>query len=346
MTKLFLPLIIFMLILTGCEGPAGSLGGLFKIQPTTTPTPVSYPLTSQPVSAAAPNDVNSYRASLIIEFDGLKQQERLTGSIESLTEIDRRAAMHHYYAKNNGITELFQTGDYVFLKKPGEPTWQMWPVSEKTNTDDPLPGLPGWEQLLILPKTVQSPPQPQTLNNLNVQYYTFTEQDLMDLPDLVVQKAQGEVWLSVPGNIVMQYTISATLKYVSPPPQAHLFDQGHLHVGYSVADVNQPLAITPPKADVIFTKTPFEALPRLPDATITTIFPTLIEYTSAQSPISATIFYRNELLDQDWEEANADIFNEKAQMSFVKADERLSVIILPREDTSQTKIGLSLSASP
>jgi len=345
-----LTILLLSLTLTGCANVSGSLSDMLGLEPTITPTPVRYPLDARLVSAAASDNITSYRVNLIAEFDGLKQQEIVTGSLESLIEIDRDDATRHYYTKINGppplvggITEVFQTDSRIFLKEPDKATWQMWSVADQAET--PPANFPRWENLLLLPESVLTPPQPQTLNEQSVEHYTFTAADL-DRPDIVVQKTQGDVWLSVPDKIVRQYAISTTLKYITPPAKAYLFDQGQLQLRYTVSEVNQPLTITPPDVEAIFAGTPFAALPRLPDATINAIFPGLIEYSSAQSPISATIFYRDELLTQDWEETNADIFNEKANMSFSKADDRLSVVIIPRENGGPTQIGLSLPDAP
>jgi hypothetical protein len=87
-------------------------------------------------------------------------------------------------------------------------------------------------------------------------------------------------------------------------------------------------------------------VPYLPDAEITAVFPKLIEYTSAISSISATLFYRDELAALEWQERGSTIFAEKANLSFSKDDYTLMIIITPGEDKGRIKVVLNLEAKP
>jgi hypothetical protein len=202
-------------------------------------------------------------------------------------------------------------------------------------------GLFELDQLIILPLTVSTPPQSETLNELSVQHYSFTGSDL-PRSNLIFDKAQGDLWIASHGNFLIQYIISATLRTAPPIPQAHLLDQGQLTLHYSLTDLNTDLTINPPAISAMLRDNQLDHLPRLPDAEITSIFPTLIEYTSVISPISATLYYRDELTAQEWTENNAEIFNEKTRLIYSKEDQRLDVIITPTKDPTKVKVVLNL----
>ena len=111
---------------------------------------------------------------------------------------------------------------------------------------------------------------------------------------------------------------------------------------YSLTDINTDLTINPPSISTMLRDNQLDHLPRLPDAEISSIFPTLIEYTSVISPISATLYYRDELTAQEWTENNAEIFNEKTRLIYSKEDQRLDVIITPTADPDKVKVVLNL----
>ena len=170
----------------------------------------------------------------------------------------------------------------------------------------------------------QTAPLPETLNGLNVQRYHFTQEDLAD-PSFGYKQAAGDVWVSTDSNNVVQYIISATLTTLPPLPNAHLMDEGQLTLRYTLSDINADVTITPPEQPGNNVLT---LLPLLPDARLDAVFPALIEYTSAISPVSATLFYQEQLVNAGWTEETTTFFNEKARLSFSKDDEKISFLWL------------------
>ena len=83
------------------------------------------------------------------------------------------------------------------------------------------------------------------------------------------------------------------------------------------------------------------ALPQLPDAQIVTAFPSLLEYTSAISPVSATLFYQNELAELGWTQVLTTVFEEKAQLAFNKNGQTATILINP-DQNKNVKVVLSL----
>lgn len=326
------------------------LSSLWSGAPTATPTSIRYAL--NPTAAQAGLDeLNSYRTSLQVEFDGSRNGQAVAGRIESVTELTQSPQTIHRYLKTevisptaqlaNGVSEYFKTESRLYLKKAGEDTWLVLTEGQSSATPPTAAGL-GWlelDPLLVIPPTVATPPQPETLDQLGVEHYRFTENDLPD-NDIIFEQAQGEVWLATHGQLVLRYTLSATVNIPTPLPNAHLLDRGHLTLEYALTGVNGELTITPPEFESILAQNQLDRLPRLPAAQISSIFPTMLEYTSVISPISATLFYRDQLTAQEWTENGAEIFNEKSRLSYAKDGEVITILVTPGNKPDQVRVVL------
>lgn len=314
--------------------------------PGITPTPV------QPISLdlASINEgldqLRSYRASLIVEFEGSRAGQPIQGRLESLTEVVRQPPALRHYLKvtkpitsltllSPGVSEFYRLGDKVYAKKGDNGYWF-------TFTDSAVaPGQLGFfelARLITLPPQVTQPPRPELLNGQKVQRYSFTAADLSD-PTLVFEQAEGDLWLADPGPYLAQYVISATLRQATPNPTAHLIDQGRMKVRYTLADANSNIKITLP--DQALTG-PLTALPRPPDARIVSIFPAFIEYTSAITPAGAAQFYRDQLAAQQWTEQRAELYNEKGRLIFAKGNQTMTILITPADEKGRVQVLVEL----
>jgi hypothetical protein len=331
-------------------GPASNFWPL--AEPTPTPTPVQF--TIGPASATTGlSDLSSYRANLIVEFDGSLGGKPVAGKVESLAEVRQQQPARYLYLKNEtftpateltaGVAELFETENVLVARKPGEDGWLAF-RSGDGQSEWPSPnelGLLELSRFILLPPTVSTPPRIETLNGRSTEHYTFSEADLAP-SNIVPGRAEGELWLAKPGGFLIQYVISASLRLQPPLPDPHLFDEGQLTLRYALTDIDQELAITPPDFDVILTRNQLAQLPRLPDAQIATIFPTLVEYTSVISPISATLFYRDQLADLEWTENSAEIFEEKSRLRYTREGQSVTVLITPGDAPGQVSVVLDL----
>ncbi len=342
-------LLIATLIILACGLNTNPLDNLWPAseaspQPTSTAQPYTLGVTSVNNGLS---ELRSYRASLAVDFTGTRNGQPTAGQIESLTEVTRQPPALHQYLQADmitpttriaaGVSEFFRVEDKVYVKRAENGAWLALTngqVSPETLDFFAL------ERLITLPWAVSNPPRLETLHGLNVQHYTFSETDLI-VPNIIFEQAQGDLWLATPGNYLVQYVLSATLRIIIPDPKAHIFDQGQLTLRYTLTDINADFTITPP-VDALTAHDTFNHLPRLPDAEVISVFPTLIEYTSAISAISATLFYRDQLSALDWTEDQATIFNEKARLTFSKADQTLTIIITPADERDRIKVVLGL----
>jgi len=340
------------LITLACGLDSGLLGRLgasgASSQPTLTPAQYRLVLES---AGAGLEELDSYRANLVAKFDGRRGDQPAAGQIESLTEVTRQPAALHQYVKAdlitptqrlaNGVAEYIRVEDTVYVKKTDQPGWLTLTASDNSPADF---GLPALEQLIILPAAVANPPQFETLQEMSVQHYRFDESDLAG-PDIIFEQAQGDLWLATHGNFLMQYVISASVRIILPSPQADIFDEGQLNLRYTLTDINREVAIGPP-SEAEAGPDALGQLPRLPDARLISALPTLIEYTSAISSISATLFYRDQLTAGEWTENQAEIFDEKSFLTYSRQGESLTILIIPAGDPGKIKVVLDLKNGP
>jgi hypothetical protein len=352
--RLYLFGLFILIITTGCTPGVTQLLGR---RPAATEAALPAATTETRLPIAPPtlesrlDQLNSYRTQLILDFEGTRIGQPASGHIEALTEVNRKAAARHHLLTiagpipnvPTGRFEFFQFDRQLHLFKPDETVqFEIAPNQQLS------PGELGFlepDKWAVLPLTTTHPPQPSTLNGHDVQRYTFTEADLKD-PHLSFSQAQGELWLATPENYIVQYVISATVKTVTPLPGAHFLDEGHLNLRYSLIDVNADITIEPPAVLTDTNSANLASIPRLPDAQIVSFFPALIEYTSAISSISATLFYRDELSALDWAESSSTIFNEKSNLVFDKEGQTLTIIIVPAGQPDKIKVLLDLKPSP
>jgi hypothetical protein len=302
--------------------------------PSPTPTPVTI---SSTLINSGLDQLDSYRANLTLDFSGTLVAEPDRGHIETLTEVTRQPAARHRYLNVtgnapldkivSGVSEFYQVDTEIYLRRADEGHWSQFSIEnsgpEQLNFLEP-------ERLMVLPTTVTSPPQTETLYGLPVEHYHFNEADLTG-SQFIFTAAQGELWVAIPGDYLVQYTLTATLTAPLLEPKAHFFDEGTMTLHYTLADINSDFTITPPD-NLLDSSHPLSNLPRPADAQILSLFPTLLEYTTTISPISATLFYRSQLPDLAWQEDAITVFNEKANLSFSKEEQTLAIIISPLAD--------------
>jgi hypothetical protein len=352
----WLILTIATLALLACGLDSASvreLSSLWFGAPTATPTPVRYALNLASAQAGLA-ELSSYRASLQVEFDGSRNGQPAAGRIESVTGLAQSPPTIHRFLKTevitptaqlaNGVSEYFETESRRYLKKAGEDTWLVLTRGQEVAGSLAVTDL-GWpelEQLIVIPPTVITPPQLETLDGLGAVHYRFNENDLPDA-NIIFEQAQGEAWLATHGQLLLRYTLSATITIPTPLPNAHLLDRGRLRLEYALTGVNGELTVTPPELETILAQNQLDRLPRLPEAQISSIFPTMLEYTSVISPISATLFYRDQLAAQEWTENSADIFNEKSRLSYTKNEEALTILITPGETSDRVNVVLEVN---
>jgi hypothetical protein len=141
-------LIILAIVITGVACGRVEISSLLGLSPATSSQEAQPTVADE--ATAAPNgekrftvgpnsassgldQLTSYRANLILDFEGTRSGEPTAGHIESLTEVNRpQAALHQYlnidatipqarYAP--GVSEFFQVDNKVYTKSAEEQFW-------------------------------------------------------------------------------------------------------------------------------------------------------------------------------------------------------------------------------
>lgn len=282
--------------------------------------------------------LDSYRAVFEIDFDGYRAEQPVSGRVVlTRTVVVAEAALHQAQqvttiAGNPPLypqVEYFKIGETVFVQRGQEQFQVEAAAPEKFGQYD----VAAW---FGLPKRVNTAPQFGKMGAVNGQEYIFDEADLAD-SRLKFDAAQGQMWVNTAGNFVMDYVLTATIRADSPPAGAYLLDEGTVSLRYRVLETDSGLTIDPPPVGA---KNMLVSLPQLPDSRLTIVFPAYVELTSPTSPISATLFYQDELPAQSWKTRTSAIFREKAALTFEKNGQSLSLLILPAAESGRTKVVL------
>lgn len=334
------------LALTACSLSAASL---LTTAPPPQPSPTSVTLFKLPVTSAASglDTLNSYQVTTTLAFEGQRNGQTAAGTVEQTTQVDRPAALLRQVQTINAVipnrknsanhTEFVSTGNAVLIRQDEAAFWFEPKPGQQISGQEF--GLLPLDSLLVLPQAVATAPRFDQLAGVNVQQYQFSEKDLAS-PELAFDRAEGTAWLTTPGNIVVQYQISGTVHALNPNAGAHLFEQAHLQLHYRLTLEPPPAATLPAPGEII--PPTLAQLPRLPDARLTAVYPTLLEYRSVISPVSATLYFHNSLPPLGWTEAISSVFNEKARLAYDRANERVSILITPAETPPQIKVVVEL----
>lgn len=318
--------------------------GLGADESVTTPQMTPYPLALEAISSQL-NQFDSYEVEYILDFDGTRSGQTASGEITSQMAVDQQAEMLQVsiiVAGNvpnveykGSVSKFFRIDNKVYLQQLGQVTWfEQMPGTEISPQDV---GFFDLSRLVALPRTSSNPTETVSIDGATVTKINFTEQDLND-PNIIFERASGTIWFAKPENIVRKYELSATLRFLTPVPQAHILDEGWVNLSYELTDLNSNLEITPPYDSH---QSLLASLPRPDDAEITAVYPTLLEYTSAISPVSATLFYQNELTPLGWTQVITTVFEEKARLAFTKDDQTATILINP-DQSDRVKLVLSL----
>ena len=219
------------------------------ISPVPTPTPVRYSIGPNSIQDNLAG-LQSYRTQLTVDFSGKRNRDAVQGNIEASREVTQEPEARHYTFRLEGhlpqfppgLSEYYRFGDQIYLKKAGDTLWSQF---SGVGTTPASMGFLDLEKFMVLPPTVVTPPFTETLNGLPVTRYSFTETDLSD-PDMIFDRAQGEVWVATPGDYVVKYVLSTTQRVTLPGPTTHLFDEGQLILHYEMSDVGGDFTIVPP----------------------------------------------------------------------------------------------------
>jgi hypothetical protein len=289
------------------------------------PGPFNFPDTKAGLS-----DLSSYKATLILSFDGTRDGKAEQWSkTYVMLNTKEPAARQLTIEKTGDLTNL----DPVFMAEVDGAAYERRgknacnaSVIEQGNSPiqrlDPTGSLTG----IIGADNAGS----QTVNGLAADHYTFDERVFGQLG---LAQSTGEMWVASNGGYIVKYLVTTK-------GNADYFGEGiegTLTWDYELTDVNKPVTIKLPAdcpAGIV-------NAPQLPAASNVLNMPSVLTYDTASSLADAAAFYQKQIPGLGWKLlGNPTITDTTALLSFTQGNQNMTVIITT--DAGSTKVHIVL----
>jgi len=197
---------------------------------------------------------SSYRMDFALNFDGVRQSQPTSGSLNGTLEATRYPNAKHMKVAMEGDAsgqvagleraEVYEIGNTVYFQNPQDGAWMSLPaglVYSMLPSDIAISP----EAYIDLPVTAVPQPGLETINRVVTRRYTFGRDDLADGGSY--DQVKGTIWVAVRGNYIVKYeaTITGDLQTIVPDGM-DLMDNGTVTMVYEMSDVNSDLTIEPP----------------------------------------------------------------------------------------------------
>ncbi len=270
-----------------------------------------------PDTKAGLSDLTSYKASLILSFDGTRagQTEQWSKTYVMLTTqepVTRQLTLEKTGAFSDLDTLFLAEANGTAYERRGENACHANVIEEGNSLSDRLEPA-GFLNSVIGAEEAGS----ETVNEVAANHYTFDERAFGQLG---LAKSTGEMWVASEGGYIVKY-------FVTTSGNADYFGEGiegTLTWDYELTDVNASLTFALP------TDCPAGMLdaPLLPDASNILNMPSVLSYDTSTSLAEAAAFYRAQIPNLGWtlvgEPANSET---TVLMEFTQGNQTLKVII-------------------
>ena len=262
-------------------------------------------------------DLSSYKATLVLSFDGTRQgQSSQWSKTYVMRSTKEPAALQLLVEKAGDLSDL----DAVFMAEMNGASYEQRggnacnanvigegnSLAERYEPAGFLTGVVGAEEA-----------GSETVNNVAVDRYTFDERAFGQLG---VAKSTGELWVAPAGGYIVKY-------FVTTEGTADYFGegiQGTLTWHYELTDINVPITFELPED----CPGGMVDAPLLEDATNILNMPSILTYDTASSLAAAVAFYQEQIPSLGWtligEPGNTET---TVLMKFSQGDQNLTVII-------------------
>ncbi|HEX7540991.1 MAG TPA: hypothetical protein VF352_02575 [Anaerolineales bacterium] len=282
------------------------------------------------------SDLTSYKATLIMSFDGTQagKTEQWSKTYVMLTTKEP-AATQLTIEKTGSLANL----DAVFMaeaagaayERRGTNTCNATVIDPGNSLRDRLEPA-GFLNFVIGAEEAGV----ETVNNVAANHYTFDERAFGQLG---LAKSTGELWVASEGGYIVKYVLTTK-------GDANYFGtgiEGSLTLDYELTDVNQPVTFALP-ADC---PAGMVNAPQLPDAANVQNMPGLLTYDTASSLADVAAFYQAQIPNLGWMLLGAPTMADTtALMEFTQGDQTMTVIITAGDGGTTVQIVLGSSQVP
>lgn len=265
-------------------------------------------------------DLSSYKATLVLSFDGTRQEQSSQWSKTYVMQSAKQpAALQLLVEKTGDLSDL----DAVFMAEMDGAFYQQRAgnacnanvieagnsLAERYEPAGFLTGVVGAEEA-----------GSETVNNVAVDHYTFDERAFGQLG---VAKSTGEMWVAHEGGYIVKYrvTTEGTADYFGEGIQ------GTLTWDYELTDINGSIPFELP-ADC---PAGMLDVPQMPDATNILNMPGILTFDTASSLADVTAFYQEQIPNLGWLLLSEPAITETSALVEYQQDDRNLTVIIATE---------------
>ena len=293
------------------------------------PGPFDFPDTKTGLS-----DLTSYKATLIMSFDGTEAgQPQQWSKTYVMLAAKEPATRQLTIEKTGNLSDL----DAVFMAESDGAAYEQREgngciaavieegnsLSERLEPIGFLNGVIGADEA-----------GNDTVNEVAANHYTFDERAFGQLD---IAQSTGEMWVASDGGYIVKYLLTTK-------GNADYFGEGiegTITWDYELTDINQPLTIRLPED----CPGGLVNAPLLPDASNILTMPGILTYDTSTSLADAAAFYQKEIPSLGWELVDEPaITDTTVLLDYMQGDKTLTIIITA--DDTGTTINLATGTSP
>ncbi len=342
--RLLLSLGLIVFLLTSCSAPAAPIAST-EVEPSPEPTMTSQSLDGSleldvaygsgpfdlPDTKAGLSDLSSYKATLNLTFDGMRN-----GTTEQWSKTWVMLATKEPFARQltietegdiaNAERVFMAELDGIEYEKVGETGCTASPIVQGNSTSGNL------EPAELLNFVIGADEAGnETIDNVPTNHYTFNQ---LALGQQDLTESTGELWVASAGGYIVKYALTSK-------GDARFFGkgiEGTISFHYELTDVNQPVEIVIPED----CPPGLVDAPLLPDASNTLNMGGVLQYDTSNSLADAVAFYQEQIPKLGWEQqADPAIQESLAFLTYVQAEKLLTIVILSAEGNTKVRIMLS-----
>lgn len=319
----------------------------------TTATPTATAPAIDVASVKALTDLNSFRSSVEISFQGVYSDGTQAMGSEYVTEeyVKSPRAFHVAMwgmvpsAGMNNVAEDAPVESYLVDNRMLTNLTGSW-------TQTPVTGIvsssaSGVANSILNNLTSAVFQGTENYNGVEALHYTFnqTHLDPAKFPQgLSVDSASGTIYLAVEGNYVIHAELTLTGADAGVPITAGVrpMKSGTTKYSVDVTDANKPVTVKVPDL-VLQASAPPADLPLMADATLLSRLEKKVIYTSGKTLEEISAFYRAEMPKNGWTETTANPA-EKSTLTFGKGGTTATVLIA-QQDTGKTLVEIQFTGA-
>jgi hypothetical protein len=330
-------------------------------EPTDEPTPEATESEAEALDLAmleSPEDLDSFRSSTIISWDGTTSDgEESSGSMSIEIEYVREPEAQHITVSGDlagldemGLAEgesleMYVVEGIMYMNLFG--SWMQLPAEETGFDANELAFVATDEMFTTLEDANYE--GTTTYNGIEVRHYTFDENSFaVEEVEEEVQfdEASGNIYIAVEGNYLvhMDMTMSGSNFDVPTGEEGEPLQDGTMELVMDLSDINEPITIVVPE-EAMESGQPPEDIPVPEDAEELQVIDIMgmITFLSPSTTEEVAGFYATAMPENGWTEESAEEMSGMFLLEYSKDGRTASFIIMTDDDVGKTSVLISVA---